>query len=50
MALELNTDPTWLGQPAMPEDEDSPLTPRAAHSGQSQASARHAGSTSTTGC
>jgi hypothetical protein len=26
MALELNTDPTWLGQPAMPEDEDSPLT------------------------
>jgi hypothetical protein len=28
MAAELNTDPTnpWLGQPAMPEEEDQPLT------------------------
>jgi hypothetical protein len=28
MAPELNTDPTnpWLGQPAMPEEEDQPLT------------------------
>jgi hypothetical protein len=50
MALELNTDPTWLGQPAMPEDEDSPLTLGQTHAGQSQASARHAGSTSTTRC